>query len=83
VVGSFTYDVRAARNFASGFSCTVCVSLFRFGVYPTCAFVGRGLVGMFLAASGFSGFSGFGWVWRWGGCVHGFGGVIGLNGVLR
>jgi hypothetical protein len=43
----------------------------------------RGLVGVFLAASGLSGFSGFGWVWRWGDCVHGFGRVIGLNGVFR
>jgi hypothetical protein len=41
------------------------------------------LVGVFLAASGFSGFSGFGRVWRWSGCVRGFGGVIDLSGVFR
>jgi hypothetical protein len=83
LVVAFSCDIRAVRKIASRFRCSVCVSLFRFGVYPTCAFVDRGLVGVFLAASGFSGFSGFGWVWRWGGCVHGSGGVIGLNGVLR
>ena len=36
VVGGFTYDIRAARNVVSGFSCSVCVSIFRSGVYRAC-----------------------------------------------
>jgi hypothetical protein len=42
----------------------------------------NGWVGVFLAASGFGGLLGFGWVYRLGGRAGVFGGVVGLGGVF-